>query len=216
MILITNWWNESNQQRRKELDKCLDINCKNTHIKQVWLLVEDKCTYTGSKYDSLVLFHVGYRMTYNEIFGLVNNPDQFSHEHTQPVKNPKPIIIANADIYFDHSAKYFDEINYNKLFISMSKYNTWMDWNYPPGQSQDVWAYSPPLPRSLSADFTMGTPGCESRLCWIAKESGLRVVNPHKSIKAHHLHETGIRNYNSQRIQPPYHTPEERTIEELR
>lgn len=64
--------------------------------------------------------------------------------------------------------------------------------------SQDVWIFKPPLP-ALRCDWTMGEMGCDSRVARRAAEADLTVLNPCYTVKAHHLHQSGVRNYGAMR-----------------
>ncbi len=104
-------------------------------------------------------------------------------------------VIANADIAFDETINLVKQIgNWDKVFISLSR----QDQKVHSLWSQDVWIFKPPLPNPTAwekANFTMGIPGCENRLCAIARTAGMKIYNPCLSIMAHHLHASGVRHW---------------------
>ena len=66
---------------------------------------------------------------------------------------------------------------------------------YYPGISQDAWIFTPPIPKKICADFTLGCPGCDNRIAAEFNKAGWILSNPSKLIKCYHLHISAIRNY---------------------
>ncbi|HEX6463612.1 MAG TPA: hypothetical protein VFZ98_04140, partial [Vicinamibacterales bacterium] len=65
--------------------------------------------------------------------------------------------------------------------------------------------------REFSCSIPLGVLACDNRVAWEADRAGLIVVNPSRSIRAYHLHLTGIRRYTvAQRLSGPVRgvTPE--------
>jgi hypothetical protein len=67
--------------------------------------------------------------------------------------------------------------------------------------SQDAWIFQPPI-REFKCDWPLGIPGCDNRLTWEAARAGIEVLNPSRSIRAHHLHLSGVRNYTERQRLP--------------
>jgi hypothetical protein len=69
--------------------------------------------------------------------------------------------------------------------------------------SQDAWIFDTPL-CDFPCNFYFGVPGCDNRLAWEASRAGLTLINPSRSIRAYHLHLTGVRRYSErQRVAGP-------------
>jgi hypothetical protein len=124
------------------------------------------------------------------------------------------VIIANADIYFDESVVLAETIPASEAW-ALSR------WDVLPeglvlhdnqGMSQDAWVLRAPFAwiRSewvwLGGCFHMGVPGCDNRLAYELDCAGYLVRNPARQVKAYHLHQSGVRNYDSKtpRVPPPY------------
>ena len=60
--------------------------------------------------------------------------------------------------------------------------------------SQDASIFQPPLPE-FPCDWHLGLPGCDNRLAYEAKQAGLVLENPARSLRALHLHLSQVRHY---------------------
>ena len=131
-----------------------------------------------------------YRPTFTELFELCK-PDALN-------------VIANSDIYFDAT---LPASLAPRIVDAISRWDRAGDAVVPyhKRDSQDAWiVYGRP---DITADFTMGVPGCDNRLAWILQQAGYQVINPCRSIRAIHLHESEERTYTRgtlERIPPPY------------
>jgi hypothetical protein len=122
-------------------------------------------------------------------------------------------VIANSDIYFDHTlTEQAHKLHADEVW-ALSR---WDDkgganlWPYHRGDSQDAWIIRGG-PWSVDAPYPMGVPGCDNAIAHTLRVMGLTVTNPCSKVRAIHLHNTGYRTYGDGRgkpktysIPPPY------------
>jgi hypothetical protein len=106
-------------------------------------------------------------------------------------------IIANADIFFDDTLAQLHHYDLTRKLLCLSRWDIQANgdarfFDHP--ASQDAWIFEAPI-REFPCGFHLGVPGCDNRLAWEAANAGLCVSNPSRSIKANHLHLTGVRRY---------------------
>lgn len=102
-------------------------------------------------------------------------------------------VIANSDIYFEEVP--LPPPPRGEVF-ALSRWDVDASGNptlWDHADSQDAWIfYGRP---TFDAPFTMGVPGCDNVLVHLFRESGYKVRNPSKSIRAYHLHLSKYRSY---------------------
>jgi hypothetical protein len=100
-------------------------------------------------------------------------------------------VIANSDIAFDASISLASDIGPDEAY-ALSR---WDGDSIQNSDSQDVWIFRGVPKPGMFLDFTPGVCGCDNRLAWELMHAGYRVSNPSLSIKANHLHASGVRHY---------------------
>jgi hypothetical protein len=142
------------------------------------------------------------RPSYQNIF-------EYCNEH---MKN-EICIVANADIIFDDTLRYFKNIDMTMQFYALSRWeistNDGKNWEIEPYEnaaSQDVWIFKTPVLSSDSMNYTMGKPGCDNKITYHMRELGYTCRNPGKKVVTIHFHPTNFRTYdwNNDRIPGPY------------
>ena len=122
-------------------------------------------------------------------------------------------IVANADIIFDDTLRYFKNIDMTMQFYALSRWeistNDGKNWEIEPYEnaaSQDVWIFKTPVLSSDSMNYTMGKPGCDNKITYHMRELGYICRNPGKKVVTIHFHPTNFRTYdwNNDRIPGPY------------
>jgi hypothetical protein len=114
------------------------------------------------------------------------------------------VIIANADIYFDHTLARLDGYDLRGRLLCLSRWDlqpdrSWRLFDYE--SSQDAWIFQTPVP-DFNCNFYLGLLGCDNRLASEAECAGLVLSNPSRSIRAYHMHASGVRRYTeAQRLQ---------------
>lgn len=198
-VLLTNFYPEPDEARRGELRECLRRNLALPQIDAVHLFIEDGLTPEAA-IDScpdlldpkVTLVQHGKRATFDEYFAYANR-----------ALAQRTVVLSNADIYFDESLSLTRRCGLPRAFIALARWDVQPDGTsnfFNVEFSQDVWIFQPPL-RIRNCNFTPGIPGCENRIAWEARRSGLQVHNYALSIRAYHLHLTGLRRWTmSQRL----------------
>ena len=188
-ILITTYYKSQNTQRQNEINQCLINNINNKHIKKIYLLNDDIYELDflddKSKVEQIIVDEDSKkRLKFSYAVNYIN--DNFKGEKC---------ILANSDIYYDTSLELLYNINYNNLFIALSRYDNGRLFNKP--LSQDSWIFESPLNIDLTKiNYSFGILGCENRFAYVVNEHKYQVINPSFTIKSHHLHNSGFRTYN--------------------
>jgi hypothetical protein len=187
-ILLCTSYYETNEVRWSEIQKCLDKNLENTEITKVLNLgtkVIDHPKVINLTYD---------RPTYADFLKEAN---QLGFDYT---------IIANSDIYFDHTINWVKQVNMNKTMFALSRWdvdNNGFSKLFAYEWSQDTWIFKD-IPEGIGA-YWLGLPGCDNKFAYEVHSLGFRVINPAKDIRTYHLHNSNVRNYGeADRLPPPY------------
>jgi hypothetical protein len=184
MRLIVNYYVDSDQERQKEIEKCLEINSK--IFDEVILLVDDPNVFKPG----FLNVYIKNRPQFNDYFNYSSNGWN---------------VIANSDIYFDETIKLVDKYSSNH-FIALTRYDIGKDGKarfLNRLDSQDAWIFKGKT--NFEAPFNLGVPGCDNVLAHIAQKAGYKVINPSLSIKTYHLHNSGKRSYTMRdKLPPPY------------
>lgn len=135
------------------------------------------------------------RATYLDFFNKIN----------ETTGNDDINIIANSDIYFKPEDLDLIEKNLNKnQCYALCRWDVITDreplflnrWD-----AQDSWCFRGQVRPVRFSEFYLGKPGCDNRIAYELKQAGYDVLNPSKTIRSYHLHNSGIRNYISNRDQ---------------
>jgi hypothetical protein len=194
--IITTYYESNNIKRQNEINECLSNNIKNSYIKKIYLLNDNKysldfITDQTKIVQIIVDDNNKKRLGYDCIINFINNN-----------LIGEICIISNSDIYFDDTLKYINNMN-NKVY-ALSRYDN--DVLFNRADSQDCWIFTAPLNVNISdCNFKIGIPGCDNRIAYIIKKSNYILTNPSKTIKTHHLHTSNIRTYDrSTVVKGPY------------
>ena len=200
MILLVGHYEEAQPQRAAEYREALRRNVANEHIECIRLLIEDGTSAEllrarGEPYDNakVQIASQGKRLTFDALFSMAER-DWSGY----------PVIMANADIAFDDTLAMLEDVALQGSLLCLSRWNESADGrldHFDAPNSQDAWIFEPPLP-AIACAFELGTPGCDNRLAHEASRAGLRVLNPSRSLRSAHLHNSQVRNYTQrQRLQ---------------
>jgi hypothetical protein len=201
MNLIIEYFNSRNHMRNGEYLYCLHQNLANDLIDNVYLFMEDdaELNFDSPKIHRIVRKN---RPSYQNIF-------EYCNEH---MKN-EICIVANADIIFDDTLRFFKSLDMTMQFYALSRWeistNDGKNWEIEPYEnaaSQDVWIFKTPVLSSDSMNYTMGKPGCDNKITYHMRELGYTCRNPGKKVVTIHFHPTNFRTYdwNNDRIPGPY------------
>lgn len=210
VILIQQFYIDKNEERQKEILKCLKLNVFNNSIDKIYLLNER--IYTNEELgiinDKIIQININKRLSYKDVFDFVenNNIEGF-------------IVLSNSDIFFNKSLEELKKIDIikNKSIIALNRYDytgekyltdcKLFDNGRP--DSQDTWIFHSSnninsIHRKIF-DFNLGKPGCDNKVCYLFNLLNYICYNEPTLIKTFHLHNVPSRNYNSSdKIQKPY------------
>jgi len=202
MILLVGLYRDPSAERMREFLECIARNAANRAIAEIHVFLEGDIAREAvtTEFPQLASpkvrpIPIGRRQTYQDLFAYANRE-----------LAGRRVIVANADIFFDHTLSRLDEYDIAGSLLCLSRCDihgdgSWALFDYE--SSQDVWIYEAPI-RQFACSFHLGVLGCDNRLAWEAGEAGLVVSNPSRSIRAYHLHLTGIRRYTTeQRLYGP-------------
>lgn len=181
MNLIINWYYDKNPIRQAELFHALYMNLLSPHIEKIITLGQLPIEHKK------ILSKESDRPTFEHLFA----------EGREGIN-----IIANSDIIFDDSILHAETLKSDECY-ALSRYEedgTLNDFN---GYSQDAWIFNG-QPKGIEANFTTAIKGCDNRLAYEIQKAGYKITNPCKTIKIHHCHESGVRNYGKEKIPRPY------------
>jgi hypothetical protein len=197
--LLTGTYVSSHPARYAELLDCLERNLANPEIECVHAFAEDSgVCYPNERHVALLkhpkakLIEVGHRMTYREYF-------QYANARLRD----QCCVMANSDIYFDSSLAKIKPELLSKYFFACSRSHVRADGTveFDPQAScaQDAWFFRPPVKIPTDCDFHFGLPGCDNKIVYLmATQSGLKVVNPSRTIALFHHHASNIAGYGPQ------------------
>jgi len=201
MNLIIEYFNSLNHMRNGEFLYCLHQNLGNDLIDSVYLFMEEDAElyFDSPKIKKVIR---DKRPTYKDIFDFCN----------ENLKD-EICIVANADIIFDDTLRFFESIKMENNFYALSRWeistNDGKNWEIEPYDnpaSQDSWVFKTPVSTSDSMNYTMGKPGCDNKITHNMRELGYTCRNPGKKVITIHFHPTNFRSYhpNDDRIPGPY------------
>lgn len=196
--LFIPYYIDKSDSRMQELNKCLAKNTDNDSIDRVFIIHDLPIVlFPNKKGERIIEMNIQYRPTYAAMFDIINSvtgPDDWN-------------ILINSDIYLDDTIELINKYTSND-FIALSRWDVDKDGNskhHNTWDSQDAWAFKGKSKRINNADFFQGIAGCDNAIADRAERAGYRVLNPSKTIKTYHLHNTGIRNYSPNvKVPKPY------------
>ena len=217
--LVVGSFIEPFEPRFSEYVQCLEENLKCEALEKIHVLVEESQAVrerllkenTGPsvlrlidllKNPKIKLFPFGRRITFDEAF-------RYANATFGPAKLA---IVSNGDIYFDETLAPLVDLDWENALVCLSRHNygTGKDSRFTSGY--DSWIFRAPLP-SFRCDWHLGSGFSDLRLNHEAAKVGLRLLNPCQSVKATHLHGSGMRRVKARNIGPTKDVPQSRLIE---
>lgn len=192
MNLWTSYFVSENQLRQNEINFCLQKNIENNIIKTIYLICEEPIEQSHPKVKCIL---IKGRPTYNVFFHLIN-------QYSEPEEWN---IISNSDIYFDHTLIHLNKYS-NACAIALTRWEVLQSGIkfLNRADSQDCWMLKGKL-RKINGDFQLGKAGCDNAIANRLKMTGYQVINPSKTIKSYHVHNSNVRTYSvNERVAQPY------------
>lgn len=193
--LFVQYYKDSSEIRQRELDQCLKNNLQLTNINRVFVVLEDICDNELLTNQKATVIILKGRPTFNDFFELIRANSGESDVN----------IIANSDIYFDETIEFANKYDENTA-LALTRWEVEGSSIHFLNRvdSQDSWIVKG-HPKKVWADFHLGVAGCDNALADRLSVAGYKVINPSKTIKTYHLHESKIRRYNvNKRVKQPY------------
>ena len=201
MNLIIEYFQSKNHIRNGEYLYCLHENIGIDEIDNIYIFVEEgsDLNFDSPKIKKIVTKE---RPTYQDLF-------EYCNEHMKD----QICVVANADIIFDDTLRYFESLDMTKQFYALSRWeitsSNGKDWNIEPfdnAASQDSWIFKTPIETSDEMNYTMGKPGCDNKIVYHMRELGYTCRNPGKKVISIHFHISNFRTYDwkSDRVPGPY------------
>lgn len=194
--LFLNFYVDPNLGRQCELDESLHNNINNSHIDTIHIFVDELAyDYIIKNFENINKFNFiiqDKRPTYSDYFITTRQyPDDIN-------------IITNADIYFDDTFKILKYLPWDTdTCFALSRWDKkyigdtgeFELIHYDVECSQDCWVFFGKVKCDITVDFTCGILGCDNKVAYHLSKSGYKVLNPSKTIKCIHTHNSNHRNY---------------------
>jgi hypothetical protein len=202
MILLTGFYLDLDPARCGEFLECIRRNEANDCFDEIHVRMENsvdpsqiRSAHPSLSASKIRLFPHGQRLTYRDLFAHANRylPGQI-------------VVIANADMFFDHTLRRLEGYDLSAKLLCLSRWDVQSDgtlcfFDHP--CSQDAWIFQAPI-SEFFCDFRLGVLGCDNRLAWEAQRAGFEISNQGRSVRACHLHLSGVRRYKtSERLAGP-------------
>ena len=189
------------QNRRKEINQCLNNNVKNKFINKIILLNERE--YTKEEMDlnddeikKIQQIVISKRLKYSIFFEIAKNFQGYT-------------LLSNSDIFFDESIEniFKTSLYYKRSCFTQNRIEHNKKLFGPRSDSQDAWLFhSKHLTfNSKNMDFELGMPGCYNKITFLLAINRYKLFNEPFRIKVNHLHTSNVRGYSGKDIiSPPY------------
>ena len=190
--LLTTLWKAKNEHRADELRRAFvkNLECKSLDcIHLFWESQEEPPEYT--KHDKVCIVNLANRPKFGDYFAYANEKIQGK------------IIVANSDIWFDHTIEAVRETDFSDTIWCLTRHNDVGEGREMPQgleqgvrnyYSQDVWVLQTPIKHFAGWDVIQGILGCDSHMAGVSGLAGFKVKNPCLSVICHHIHNIGERN----------------------
>jgi len=182
--LIINYFECENEDRKIEYNFCLDENLKNQYVQKIFLFSTKQ---ENPVHDKLKIVRISSEPNVQDMFLFASK-----------FLSGENCIIANSDIVFDNTLSKVD--NLSDLFLALTRWEMDGDKNmrlYRPRwgskMSQDSWIFKSPFVPCEELGFPLGYLGADNRIAFVANKSGLKVINPSKSVITKHIHSSNYR-----------------------
>ncbi len=205
-VILTEYFRSENKNRRKEINKSIEVNCRIDQTKKVVVFIDPEVEFPPS------LKKVISEENYKKIEFHYTKPQSrstYSDFYSYANKNliGENCVLCNNDISFDSSLDLIinsEGFDLSGHFICLTRWdamrNNSLKFKQPARirkNSQDAWIFKAPVPVKMveKGGFYMGRPGCDGMNSYLATISGLKILNPSESVVATHRHFSRHRTY---------------------
>jgi hypothetical protein len=218
LVTYVQWYVASNEKRMREIDLCIRRLLANREISHVVLCVpvsdipslpQDILTMRKEPGHTSEIQTLEGRLTYdhvmraaacvNTIYMIVNSdivvPERAVAQIRELLYRAGPAISVCLTRYESSLAKMADALE--DLTASLRKSHS---------DSQDLWAFrgGQHIQNLPGVNIPLGVPGCDNKIAW-ALDLKTRTINPSRSIRTYHVHDSAFRTYTEKsRVPKPY------------
>lgn len=222
IILIQQYYINSNKERKNELDYCLKRNINSNYFSKIILLNEkiytkEQMNLSTEEFNKIIQVNIQVRLNFGLVLEYITNNKDMLNGY---------IVFSNNDIFFDDSINYLrhtslsikkgiyallihdikttEDLNNlentkprSKFLRNSSKFKKILT---PVNYSQDTWILHT---NQLSLQdknlieqsklIEFGLNSCDNKIAYIFKNNGFTVYNMYKLIKTYHYHITELR-----------------------
>ena len=187
VTIMTQYYDDPDNERCEEIKYCLEKNIKNKWVKQIIQFNEPETKITdGVICENITKIDVDERLSYKKAIDYANS-----------YLCGELVCITNADIYLD------DESRWNTMhqLLDKGKYVYALNrWEYDGNNiykdatlqqmayanSQDAWFFVPPLRNMDDIDFLVGTLGCDNAIADRFHRAGYIPINDSDTYRVLH------------------------------
>lgn len=193
IYLIQQYFVPENTKRAKEIRTTLNQNIACQQIDKIILLNEK--IYDLPNSDKIMQVVINKRMLYQDVFNYA--------KENLPAESF--VVFSNSDIYLDSTINNLYNMDMDKKFLSLLRYDT-NSKGQPPKlfgprpDSQDTWIFKTGsldfVANAEDFGFSFGIPGCDNAINIAMFRKRFIVANPALTIRTYHNQESEIRTYN--------------------
>lgn len=206
-VLIIPLYNETRQKRVQEYLTCLNINRAHDAIDVIHVLYDTSKDGVSKQHvlrdaleddEKTVVSYINRRQTLGDCIRIAN--EQYAGH---------VVIISNADIYFNETLHALDQVLWNDVFLTLTRWDVGRNGQLikflntkgkPAIGSQDTWIGKAPFKKFAFDGIALGTARCDNRIAFQAQQCGYRIYNPYWSVQCCHVHASGLRSRDRNRI----------------
>lgn len=194
IYLIQQYFIPDKTKRIREIRSTLKQNIDCKHIDKI-ILLNEQIYSDVPDIDKIQQVVIGKRLTYMDVFKYAK----------QNLPSNSFVVFSNSDIYLDETINNLYNIDMEKKFLSLLRYDTTSDGEPPKlfgprPDSQDTWIFKNDSidfePTQEDFGFHFGIPGCDNAINISMFKKRFLVANPALTIKTYHNQESQIRTYN--------------------
>lgn len=189
--VITQYYNDKNPERQKEIDYCFRYNLENEHVKRLIHFNEPATKVPDwlSSHPKFVMVACKDRLTYKQAF-------DYANRHGKPNEF---FAITNADIFLTKESPWNDMYTHLKtdtnVIYALSRHDFDGNRLYKDpalqrlayANSQDAWFFTTPMKYPVAdCDFRIGTMGCDNAIAERFKRAGYLPMNSPNIFKIGH------------------------------
>lgn len=207
IILVTQYHENLNKDRQREINECLFKNIENQFINEIHLFVENPYSLAfipekNKNKSKIKQIPIQKKLSFEAAFKYYNQS-----------LSTTICILANPDIYLDSTIEILYHVNFNlDVILALNRYETntkllngstqneceefnvsFIEPYCPSVWNQDVWIWKREKIIVPNSAIELGSECCDNRIACLLKESGLHVLNPSYLLSINHVDASSIR-----------------------